>query len=519
MSFVWFGTGLPVHALYKQLRAGAVRLGKRCAVHGTTTLLAAVCVCGQAWAARDDVRLGLTLEPPSLDPTTVAAAAVGEMTYANVLEGLTVLDAEGRIAPRLATAWTLSADRKQLEFTLRSGVRFHDSRSFNAEVAAWAVGRMIAADSKNPQKKWFERVQSAQVISPTRLRLNLKAPDPFLPFALALPAAVMLHPASVATADQHPVGTGPFRFARWDKGTRVVLERNTAYWGKQPALARAEFVFVGGRTEGEALVAEGAVDGLIGVTDRVQPFQGRPDIQVLRRQIEQKVLLAINNARPPFNDLRVRRALSHGIRRDAFRVFYGEDLQPVFIGSHFSPNHQAYVDLVQRYPYDPVQARALLKAAGVKPGTKVPLVAPPTRYGRIGSVSVAEDLENLGFQVDIVNVSWSDWLSQVFTRKDYALSLIAHVEPMDLNIYARDDYYFNYSNAEFKKTWEHVMDAPSEPELIRGLEQAQRRIAEDAVNVFLFMVPQIYVTNRKLQGLWVNTPVPATVLEDVRWLP
>jgi peptide/nickel transport system substrate-binding protein len=134
-------------------------------------------------------------------------------------------------------------------------------------------------------------------------------------------------------------------------------------------------------------------------------------------------------------------------------------------------------------------------------------------------VSVAEDLENLGFQVDIVNVSWSDWLSQVFTRKDYALSLIAHVEPMDLNIYARDDYYFNYSNAEFKKTWEHVMDAPSEPELMRGLEQAQRRIAEDAVNVFLFMVPQIYVTNRKLQGLWVNTPVPATVLEDVRWLP
>jgi peptide/nickel transport system substrate-binding protein len=110
-------------------------------------------VCGQAWAARDDVRLGLTLEPPSLDPTTVAAAAVGEMTYANVLEGLTVLDAEGRIAPRLATAWTLSADRKQLEFTLRSGVRFHDSRSFNAEVAAWAVGRMIAADSKNPQRE------------------------------------------------------------------------------------------------------------------------------------------------------------------------------------------------------------------------------------------------------------------------------------------------------------------------------------------------------------------------------
>ena len=476
-------------------------------------------LCAHAWGARDDVRLGLTLEPPSLDPTAVAAAAAGEMMYANVLEGLTVVDAEGRVAPRLATSWTLSADRRQLELQLRSGIRFHDARPFTAEVAAWNVNRLVAADSKNPQKKWFDRVQSAQALGTNRLRLNLKAPDPFLPFALALPAAVMLHPASVATADQQPVGTGPFRFVRWEKGARVVLERHAAYWGKQPALARAEFVFVGGRTEGEALVVEGAVDGLISVTDRTQPFHGRPDLQVLRRQIEQKVLLAVNNARPPFNDVRVRRALAHGIRRESFRLFYGEDLQPAFIGSHFSPSHPAYVDLVQRYPHDPTQARALLKAAGVKPGTKVPLVVPPTRYGRIGSVSVAEDLENLGFQVELVNLGWSDWLNQVFNRKDYALSLIAHVEPMDLNIYARDDYYFNYANAEFKAIWERVMDASGEQELWRGLEAAQRRIADDAVNVFLFMVPQVYVTHRKLQGLWVNTPVPATVLEDVRWLP
>jgi len=134
-------------------------------------------------------------------------------------------------------------------------------------------------------------------------------------------------------------------------------------------------------------------------------------------------------------------------------------------------------------------------------------------------VSVAEDLENLGFQVELVHLGWSDWLNQVFNRKDYALSIIAHVEPMDLNIYARDDYYFNYANADFKALWERVMDASGETELWRGLEAAQRRIADDAVNVFLFMVPQIYVTHRKLQGLWVNTPVPATVLEDARWLP
>ncbi|GAB4090066.1 periplasmic substrate-binding domain-containing protein [Hydrogenophaga soli] len=470
-----------------------------------------------AWAAREDLRLGLTLEPPSLDPTTVAAASIGEMLYANVFEGLTVLDAEGHIAPRLATSWVLSADRLQLDLYLRANVRFHDGRPFNAEVAAWSIQRILAADSKNPQKKWFERVQTAQAVGANRLRLSLRAPDPFLPFALALPAAVMVHPDHVATVDQQPVGTGPFRFSRWDKGAKLVLDHNPLYWGRQPALTHVEFVFVGGRTEGESLLLEGALDGLISVTDRVQNFQGRPDIQVLRRQVEQKVLLAINNERPPFNDLRVRRALSHGIRRDPFKVFYGEDLQPAYIGSHFAPTHPAYVDLVQRYPHDAALARSLLKAAGVKPGTKVALVAPPTRYGRIGSVSITEDLENLGFQVEVQNLGWKDWLAQVFNKKDYALSIIAHVEPMDLNIYARDGYYFNYDNAAFKKLWDQTMDAPNEAELNRLLGQAQRRIADDAVNVFLFMVPQTFVLNRKLQGFWVNTPLPTTVLEDVRW--
>lgn len=474
---------------------------------------------GVAWAAREDVRLGLTLEPPGLDPTSIAAASVGEMLYANVLEGLTVLDAQGRVAPRLATAWQLSADRRQLDLSLRQNVRFHDGRPFNAEVAAWSLGRILAPDTRNPQKKWFERVQSVQVLGPHRLRLQLRAPDPFLPYALALPAAVILHPDSAAQTEQLPVGTGPFRFVRWDKGSRLVLERHTNYWGKTPALTRAEFVFLGGRTEGESLLVEGSVDVLVSVTDRVQNFASRPDLQVLRRQVEQKVLLAINNTRPPFNDLRVRQALSHGLRREPFKMFYGEDLQPAYIGSHFSPNHPAYVDLVNRYPQDAAQARTLLKAAGVKPGTKVALVAPPTRYGRIGSVSVAEDLENLGFQVDVVHLGWKDWLSQVFTKKDYALSLIAHVEPMDLNIYARDDYYFNYDNTGFKALWDQVMDAATEAELNLRLAQAQRRIADDAVNVFLFMVPQTYVAHRKLQGLWTQTPLPVTVLEDLRWAP
>ncbi|GAB4217215.1 MAG: ABC transporter substrate-binding protein [Rhodoferax sp.] len=479
--------------------------------------LSALSFAPWARAERTDVRLGLPLEPPLLDPTRTPSASVGEMLYANLFEGLTILNAKGRVAPRLATAWTLSDDRRQIDFKLRSDVVFHDGKPFTAQSAAWALQRLINPESKNPQRAWFERVTSVQALGPGTLRLGLSAPDPFITYALAQPAAAMVHPDSAATNGERPVGTGPFRFVRWDRGARVVLERSPTPWGKRPALARVEFVFVQGRTEAEALLVEGSLDGLISATDRVQSFEGRPDLKVMRRQVEQKVLVAINNARPPFNDLRVRRALSHAIRRDTFKAFYGEDQQPAFIGSHFAPTHPAYVNLVNRYPFDLKQARALLSAAGVKPGLKVPLATPPTRYGRIGSVSVAEDLENLGFQVDIQNLSWKEWLSQVFEKKDYSLSLISHIEPLDINIYARDGYYFNYANAEFKKIWQQVMDAPTEADLNRLLGLAQRRIAEDAVNVFLFMVPQTHVFRSTLRGMWLDSPMPATVLEDVVW--
>lgn len=357
-----------------------------------------------------------------------------------------------------------------------------------------------------------------RVVDDARVVLTLQAPDPFLTYALALPATVILHPDSAAQAAKQPLGTGPFKLNRWDKGARLILERFGGYWGRKPALNSATFVFINNLTEGESLLVEGALDGLVSMTDQVEKFKRRPDLKVLRRQIEQKVLLAINNARPPFNDLRVRRALAYGIQRENFKSLYGQELQPQLIGCHFAPNHPAYVDLLGRYPYDPAQARALLKAAGVPPGTALELITPPTRYGRIGSVSVGEDLNALGFNVQVVNVDWKTWLDRVFTRKDYTVSLIAHVEPLDLNIYARDGYYFNYANAEFKKLWTQVMNAPTEAELNRRLGLAQRQVTEDAVNAFLFMSPQTFVVHQNLQGFWLNTPLPATVLEDLHWI-
>ncbi len=468
--------------------------------------------------ARDQIRLGIQLEPPVLDPTITAAASAGEITWCNVFEGLTVVNGEGKLGPRLAKSWTLSEDGLTYRFQLRQGVRFHDGSAFDAAVAAFSLQRLLNPDNGNPQGKWFDQVKSVSAEGADTLIVQLRQPDAMLPFALSLPAAVMVHPATVATNGQHPVGTGPFLFDRWNKGHSVSLRRNPEYWGKRPALKQASFQFMKTSVGTENILAEGLVDGLLSVTRVGNRFMIRPDYRMSARKLQSKMILAINNAQPPFNDLRVRRALSHAVDRERVSQLYGPQFNPDLIGTHFPPSHPAYVDLVNRYPYDPQKARDLLEQADVAPGTRIRLTIPPTDYGRYGGLIIAEDLETIGFRVELEQVDWATWLDRVFKRKDYDLTLIMHVEPMDLNIYARDDYYFNYDNTAFKQIWQQVLNARSEEQLFRQLGDAQRRITEDAVNVFLFMRPEQNLMHRDLAGMWEKSPIPSFVLEDVHWV-
>jgi len=505
--------------MFFELRSDRVNAASAWRVVIRTAVLCLVCTAWGVASARDNVRLAMQLEPPVLDPTISASASVGEMTYANVYEGLTVLNGQGQIQPRLATAWTVAPDRLSYEFTLRKNVTFHDGQAFNAQTALYSIQRILQPELGNPQRMWFDKVADVEVKGPYTLTVRLKSPDALLPFALALPAAAMVHPGSAESNREKPVGTGPYRFVSWAKGDRLKLQRYPAYWGKVPKIEFAEFVFSNTRAEVEALTNEGLVDGLINASELNSRFILRPDYHVVPRALESKVILAINNGRAPFNDVRVRRAITHALDRVRLAKNYERTLKPQLIGSHFAPTHPAYVDLSQRYPYDPALARKLLSQAGVKPGTRVKLAVPPTSYGRSSSAQIAADLQEVGFTVNLEIYDWKRWMSDVFGKKDYDLTLIAHVEPMDLNIYARDNYYFNYNNKAFKALWQKVMSAPDEAQMNKLLGDAQRMLAEDAVNAYLFMLPHVNILNKKLDGVWERSPIAAFVLEDLYWKP
>jgi len=470
-----------------------------------------------AWG-RDSLTLGMVLEPPGLDPTAGAASAIREVVYANVFEGLTRIDGEGKIKPALAQSWDVSADGMTYTFHLHQGVRFHDGTPFDCSIVQFSFARAVAPESTNAQKEIFEPIAATECPDPYTAVIHLKHPAADFLFGLGWGDAVMVAPATAATNNTHPVGTGPFRFVRWIKGDRVELTRNPAYWGAKPALAAVTFKFIADPTAAANALLAGDVDAFSNFPAPEILPQLRADSRfaVVIGTTEGKTLLALNEARPPFGDIRVRRALAHAIDRRALTETLMPGVPVTLIGSHYTPNDPDYIDLSNTYPYDPARARALLAEAGVKPGTKLTLTLPPPPYARRGGEVIAAMLAEVGLEVTLVPVEWAEWLDRVFKRADFDMTVIAHTEARDLAIYARDHYYFNYQSPAFRDLYHRY--AAITPEAQRDLLIAmQKKLAEDEPNVFLYVLPKIGVWNANIEGLWVNDPIPANDLTAVRW--
>ena len=461
--------------------------------------------------------IGMALEPPHLDPTAGAAAAIDEVLYANVFEGLTRIAADGTVEPALASEWTVAPDALSATFKLREGVTFHDGSSFDAEVVKFALDRARAEGAENAQPQLFSAIEEVVVDGPHDVTIKLSRPDADLPYALGWGDAVMVHPASAETNKETPIGTGPFRFDRWRRGDRVILARNEDYWGEPAALDRAEFAFIADPTVALTALLAGDVHAFpnFPAPESLPVMESNPEFTVAIGTTEGETILAMNASRPPLDDIRVRRAIASAIDRQALvdGAMYGTATP---IGSHFPPHDPAYEDLTAVNAYDPDKARALLKEAGAE-DLSLEITLPPPAYARRSGEIIAAELRAVGIDAGVRPVEWAEWLSKVFRGKEYDLSIVAHTEPADINIYGRPDYYFHVEDARFDEIMT-ALDSESDPDgRIALLKEAQERIAEDAVNAFLFQLPKIGIWDARLSGLWQNSPIQANDITGVAW--
>ena len=377
---------------------------------------------------------GRGLDSVGLDP---AHEVDGESfkVIESLFEGL-VRYREGstEIEPALATRWEMSADGLTWTFFLRQGVRFHDGTPLDAVAVFFSFARQMDRHPPHPFHQVggnypFWRAMGmddvvADVAAADSLTVVFSLKKPSAPFLanLAMPFTSVVSPTAVAAAPEdffkHPVGTGSFQFVEWVKDDHITLEGFAGYWGGKPTIDRLIFSSIPENSVRFLAFTQGDLDGMDGIVpDDVAALERDPRFTLLRQPGLNVAYVAMQCEKPPFDDVRVRRAVNHAVNREGIIHALYRGLGSVAAGP-LPPTIWGFNSQLTPYPYDPARARELLAEAGHPNGFETtlwtmtgprPYMPEPQKVAQ----AVQADLAQVGIRARIVSYEWGTYLDLV----------------------------------------------------------------------------------------------------------
>jgi peptide/nickel transport system substrate-binding protein len=332
------------------------------------------------------VTIVLAVEPPNLDATNSIFSPVGSVILKNVVEPLTEVNpADSSIMPRLATAWK-QIDATTWHFSLRKGVKFHDGSDFNADVVLFNIKRLYdkRLQSRTLIKLFSNLKMEGKALDSYTLEIKTDKFEPLMPTLMGNLTICSTNTPSDKLV-RNPIGTGPYRFVKWDAGTQIMLDRFDGYWGAQPQVKRAVYVWRSEPAVRAAMVLIGEAD----LAGNIAPGDAnRPDMDHSYFNAETTHLRIGGAWEPPLNDRRVRLALNYAVDRNAIRgSILSKDVVPAT--QLVPPTTFGYNPDLKVWPYDPPKAKQLLDEAR-KEG--VPVDREILMVGRVGYFPGAEEL-------------------------------------------------------------------------------------------------------------------------------
>jgi peptide/nickel transport system substrate-binding protein len=476
---------------------------------------------GPATAAAQGSALAvqITAEPPGLDLTATPASATATVVFYNIQEALVKVDEKGRLVPWLAERWH-TTDNLNYTFFLKKGVRFHNGRELTAEDVKFALDRARNPETKHPHARQYQDIATIHVRDPLTVTIALKRTNAMFIHNLARQGSVIYPREAVDQQKSQPVGTGPFVLERWDRGDRVVLKKNPDYHVKGlPKLERVTFRFIPDSNAALAALQAGDVDVMaFGLgPESVDVVRRAPNLQLILGETTSDVILALNNSKKPYSDVRVRRAITHAI--DKAEVVKGAmfGLGRV-LGSNIDPLNPYFVDMAKAVPHDLARAKQLLTEAGYPNGFEAVLRVPP-QYPytvRTGEVLLGQ-LAKAGIRVKLEQIEWGQWLDRIYKNADYDMTIIGHAEAWDAGNYANPKYYYRYESPRFQEVFaesERTLDDKKRRELYVEL---QKIMADEAPVVWLYVYPRLVAAKKGVTGIWKDLPTPSMDLSEVSW--
>lgn len=452
------------------------------------------------------LEVGATAEPVGLDPSTVSGAGTPFVLLYNVYETLVRLDAEGGIRPLLAQDWTVSPDNTTYTFNLDPQAAFASGAPVTAEAVVTSYERVMDDEAITDQiSSKMGPVESIEALDEDTVEITLSRPSNQWLYDMTGPTGIVYDPEGLETLNEQPAGSGPFTFAEWDQGSHLKLDRNPDYWGTDSRVDEVWFRYYADPNAMNTAMLSGQLDIISNLTtpQSVDQFADEERFTILEGVTDGEVVLGFNHRTEALSDLKVRQAIMHAIDREALleTVWGGKG---TLIGSMVPPTDPWYEDLSDAYPHDPERARELLAEAGYETGPTLRLRVPNLPYGPTSGRFVAEQLRAVGMDIQLDELEFpARWLDLVYTKGDYDMTIVAHVEPRDIDNFANPDYYWGYDNPEFAGLLEEA-DAGTPEEQVELMEEAARMLSEDAAANWLFLLPNLIITTTDVTGIAAN---------------
>jgi peptide/nickel transport system substrate-binding protein len=408
-------------------------------------LLAVLAGLASQLAPGANLAIGLSSDVTSIDPHYHVLTPNNNISE-QIFDSLVAKDEKQRMRPGLAVSWK-ALDDTTWEFKLRRGVKFHDGSDFTAEDAVFSIERPATVkNSPSPFTIYTKAVTEKIIVDAYTLRLKTATPYPLMPNDLSTISIVSKKAAASAASEDFnsgkaTIGTGPFKFVRWAKGDRIELERNDAYWGPKAPWEKVVFRLIPSDPARVAALLAGDVQAIENVpTADLAKLKTNGAVSLFRSISHRVMYLHLDSNRDrtpqvfdkagkpmdknPLKDLRVRRAISKAINRQAIaeRVM---EAAAVPTGQVMPEGFFGYTPALKVEPYDPEGARKLLAEAGYPDGFMLTLHGPNDRYVNDDQIcqAVAQMLARVGIQTKVETMPSSVYFSRG-TRLEFSFMLV-----------------------------------------------------------------------------------------------
>lgn len=453
--------------------------------------------------------VGVANDIDSMDPNKTVSAGTRELLF-NVYEGLVKPDSDGNLNPAVASGYTVSEDARIYSFTLRDGVRFHNGHPVTAADVVYSINRCADASSGNPLAPAFSAIESCEAPDDRTVVITLKEGDS--EFLSYLTTAIV--PADVRDLETEPVGTGPYRFVSRTPGDEIVLQKFDEYWGDgtnggNPAVI--ENVTVRIVTNGDMIVTNmkgGSIDLFVHL-NAAQAAQLGDGYTVAEGTMNLVQALYLNNARAPFDDVRVRQALCLAIDRP--EIFAAvSDGRGTALGSSVYPAYRKYFmpELAETYQQDIDGAKALLAEAGYPDGFSFDITVPSNYQQHIDTATVLrEEFKKIGVTANIQQVEWETWLSDVYQNREFTSTVIG-VDASTLSATAllgrfesdASNNFINYQDPEYDALYQRALASTDDAEKTELFRQCEQMLSDKAANVYIQDLPDFVGYSSRYTG-------------------